>query len=127
MRFQMPSHYFYDIKTCRSTILTSQQEVYSRQLSYLSPFLAPIVRIFTLTNELFCPINLMSKFFAYNLLTSKPGSPSHKASRYFLPIQTQFRHPYIVVCHFVKSGILYVLPTYSCDFLSLPHFLLTFC
>ena len=57
MRFQMPSHYFYDIKTCRSTILTSQQEVYSRQLSYLSPFLVPMVQVFTLTHELFYQLN----------------------------------------------------------------------
>lgn len=49
-----------------------------------------------------------------------------KLPRLMDTIQTQFRHPYIVVCHFVKSGILYVLPTYSCDFLSLPHFCLHF-
>ena len=41
--------------------------------------------------------------------------------------QTQFRHPYIVVRHFVKAGILYVQPTYSSDFLSSRDFLLTFC
>lgn len=44
----------------------------------------------------------------------------------FPAIVTQFRHLYIVVCHFVKAGISYVLPTYSCDFLSLPHFCLHF-
>ena len=42
-------------------------------------------------------------------------------------IQTQFRHPYVVVCHFVKAGILYVQPTYSSDFLNSRDFLLTFC
>lgn len=36
-------------------------------------------------------------------------------------IQTQLRHPYIVLCHFIKAGILYIQPAYSCDFL------LTFC
>lgn len=41
--------------------------------------------------------------------------------------QTQFRHLYVVVCHFVKAGILYVQPTYSSDFLSSRDFLLTFC
>lgn len=39
--------------------------------------------------------------------------------------QTQFRHLYIVVCHFVKACILYVQPTYSSDFLSSRDFLLT--
>ena len=42
-------------------------------------------------------------------------------------IQTQFRHLYVVVCHFVKAGILYVQPAYSSDFLSSQDFLLTFC
>lgn len=46
-----------------------------------------------------------------------------KLPRLMDTIQTQFWHLYVVVCHFVKAGILYVLPTYSCDFLSLPRFL----
>lgn len=42
-------------------------------------------------------------------------------------IQTQFQRLYVVVCHFVKAGILYVQPTYSNNFLSFLVFLLTFC
>ena len=50
-----------------------------------------------------------------------------KLPRLMDTIQTQFQRRYVVVCHFVKAGILYVQPTYSSDFLSSRDFLLTFC